>query len=165
MSNSCDPTDWSPPGSSVHMIFQARILERVVISSSRGCSQLRDWTCVPCIGRRILYCWATKTNGNTDPVALRRVFEFEVQYLSKGITLRLMGEKNCLTREKDANSTARDGQVVWPWPCHLYWVSSTITWVGAKGLSVGGAENWVSAECLGAAPSKLSLTKAAERVL
>ena len=49
MSNSCDPTDWSLPGSSVHVIFQARILEWVVISFSRGSSLLRDWTCVSCI--------------------------------------------------------------------------------------------------------------------
>ena len=34
----------SPTGSSVHGIFQARILEWVAIPSSRGSSQLRDWT-------------------------------------------------------------------------------------------------------------------------
>ena len=41
-----DPMDWSPPGSSVHGIFQARILEWVAISSSRASSQPRDRTCV-----------------------------------------------------------------------------------------------------------------------
>ena len=35
----CDPMDHSPPGSSVHGIFQARILEWVIMSSSRGSSQ------------------------------------------------------------------------------------------------------------------------------
>ena len=35
--------DCSPPGSSVHGIFQARILEWVAISSSRGSSQSRDY--------------------------------------------------------------------------------------------------------------------------
>ena len=34
----CDPVDYSPPGSSVHGILQARILEWVAISSSRGSS-------------------------------------------------------------------------------------------------------------------------------
>ena len=34
----CDPVDYSPPGSSLHAIVQARILEWVVISSSRGSS-------------------------------------------------------------------------------------------------------------------------------
>ena len=57
----CDPMDCSSPGSSVHGIFQARILERVAISSSRGSSQCRVWIhiCVSWIDRRILYHWAT----------------------------------------------------------------------------------------------------------
>ena len=38
----CDPMDCSLPGSSVHGIFQARILPSVIISSSRGSSQPRD---------------------------------------------------------------------------------------------------------------------------
>ena len=40
----CDPTDCSPPGSSVHGILQARILEWVAISFSRGSSRPRDQT-------------------------------------------------------------------------------------------------------------------------
>ena len=39
----CDPTDCSPPGSSVHSILQARILDWVAIFSSRGSPQPRDW--------------------------------------------------------------------------------------------------------------------------
>ena len=42
----CDPTDCSPPGSSVHGIFQARILERVAISLFRGSFLSRDWKCI-----------------------------------------------------------------------------------------------------------------------
>ena len=42
----CDSMDCSPPGSSVHGILQARILEWVAISSSRGSSLPRDWTCM-----------------------------------------------------------------------------------------------------------------------
>ena len=57
----CDPMDCSPSGFSVHGIFQARILEWVAISSSRGSSQCRVWIhiCVSWIDRRILYHWAT----------------------------------------------------------------------------------------------------------
>ena len=53
----CDPMDYSPPGSSVHEISQARILEWVANSFSRGSSQPRDWTLISCIGRQILYHW------------------------------------------------------------------------------------------------------------
>ena len=41
--------DCSPPGSSVHEIFQARILEWVAISFSRGSSHSRDQICVSCL--------------------------------------------------------------------------------------------------------------------
>ena len=45
----CDPMDCSPPGSSVHGIFQVRILLRVAISFSRGPSRPRDRTQVSCV--------------------------------------------------------------------------------------------------------------------
>ena len=51
----CNPMDCSPPGSSVHEIFQARILEWFAISYSRGSSQPRDLiyiSCIFCIGRQ-----------------------------------------------------------------------------------------------------------------
>ena len=40
----CDPMDYSLPRSSVHGIFQARILKWVAMPSSRASSQPRDWT-------------------------------------------------------------------------------------------------------------------------
>ena len=45
----CHSMDCNPSGSSVYGILQARILEWVTISFSRGSSQPRDWTCVLCI--------------------------------------------------------------------------------------------------------------------
>ena len=48
----CDPIDGSPPGSSVHRILQARILEWVVIPFSRASSQLRNQTQVSCMADR-----------------------------------------------------------------------------------------------------------------
>ena len=51
----CDPMDYSPPGSSVYGITQARILDRVAIPFSKGSPQPRDWTRVSCVfGRQIL---------------------------------------------------------------------------------------------------------------
>ena len=53
-----DPMDCSPPGSSVHGISQARILEWVAMPFSRGSSRPKDWTLVSwvsCIGIRVLY--------------------------------------------------------------------------------------------------------------
>ena len=57
----------SPPGSSVHGISWARILEWVAISFFRGSSQLRDQnlvSCVSCIADRFITIWATKKKKN-----------------------------------------------------------------------------------------------------
>ena len=51
----CDPMDCNPPGSFVHGILQARILEWVAICSSRGPSWPRDQTCIFCNSRQILH--------------------------------------------------------------------------------------------------------------
>ena len=56
----CDPMDCSLPGSSIHGIFQTRVLEWVAISFSRGSSQPRDWTQVSYIVGRRFIVWATR---------------------------------------------------------------------------------------------------------
>ena len=60
--------EYSPPGSSVHGISQARILEWVAISFSIGSSQPRNLAhiCDSCIGRRILYYCVTWEALSTD---------------------------------------------------------------------------------------------------
>ena len=56
----CNPMDCSSPGSSVHGILQARILEWVAIPFSRGSSQPRAQTQVSCIAGRCFTIWATR---------------------------------------------------------------------------------------------------------
>ena len=51
----CNPMACSPPGSSVHGIIQARILEWVAMPFSRGSSWPRIWTRISYISRQILY--------------------------------------------------------------------------------------------------------------
>ena len=54
LSDSYDPIECSPPGSSVHGISQARILEWVAILSFRGSSLARDQTHISCIAQILL---------------------------------------------------------------------------------------------------------------
>ena len=61
----CDPMDWSPPGSSVHGIFQARILEWVAICFSTGSSGLRDQTHISLC---LLHAGGFFTNGLNMPI-------------------------------------------------------------------------------------------------
>ena len=55
-----DPMDYSPSGSSVHEISQARILEWVAIPFSRESFQPRDQTWVSSIAGRFITVWATR---------------------------------------------------------------------------------------------------------
>ena len=54
----CSPVGCSPPGSTVHGMLQARILEWVAVSYLRGSFWSRHWTWVSCIGKWALYHWA-----------------------------------------------------------------------------------------------------------
>ena len=60
----CDPMDCSPPGSSLHGILQARVLEWVAISFTSGSSRPRDRTRVSCIAGRRLNLWAPDEGMN-----------------------------------------------------------------------------------------------------
>ena len=56
----CNTMDCSQPGSPVHGILRARVLEWVAILFSRGSSWPRDWTQVSCIIGRFFTIWATR---------------------------------------------------------------------------------------------------------
>ena len=56
----CNPMDCSAPGSSIHRILQARILEWVAIPFSVTSSQLRDQSQVSCIAGRFFTVWAIR---------------------------------------------------------------------------------------------------------
>ena len=63
----CNPMDFSPPGSFVHGIFQARILKWDAISFSRESSWPRDWTWVSCMAGRFFFTvWATLPSKATS---------------------------------------------------------------------------------------------------
>ena len=73
LSDSCDPTDCSPPGSSVHGILQARIQEWAASSSSGEPPRPSDQICISCIGWWILHHWAPL--GCTSVVTLQPYHE------------------------------------------------------------------------------------------
>ena len=62
----CDPMDCSLPGSSVHGILQARVLEWAAISFPRGSSRSRDRTQVSCIADRFFTNWASREAQKWD---------------------------------------------------------------------------------------------------
>ena len=128
----CDPLDCSLPGSSIHGIFQARILEWVAISFSRGSSQPRDRTLVSRIADR---CFAPSLNEspleNTE---------------SRGVEVLLTNNKYqnfCWSRIEDVTEHRLEGrrkdQVFME---HL---SRTLTWQWGGMLKCrNGKQSWSS---------------------
>ena len=66
----CDPVDCNLPGSSIHGILQARTLEWIAISFSRGSSWPRDWTQVSRLAGRRFNLWATRKAQSTNSHSL-----------------------------------------------------------------------------------------------
>ena len=91
----CDPMDCSPPGSSVHEIFQARILEWVAISFSRGSSQPRDWTQVSCTAGRFFTDWATREAQECSKYHTTALISHASKVMLKILQARLQKYMNC----------------------------------------------------------------------
>ena len=116
MSTLCDPMDCSPPGSSVHGILQARILEWVAISFSRESSWPRDQTQASRIaGRRFTCSSAGKEIAcNTgDLVSIPglgsspgegRGYLFQCSGLENSVDCVVHGVAKCRTRLSDSHS-------------------------------------------------------------
>ena len=74
----CDPMDCSPPGSAVHGILQARRLECVAISFSRGASRPKDQTQISCIAGRFFIIWAI---GKSKLYYIMDNFPFQIEFV------------------------------------------------------------------------------------
>ena len=83
----CDPVDCSPPGSSIHGILHARILEWVAISFSRGSSWPRDQTQVSHIAGRCFNLWATRARGLMDSIKYRIAYKTTIKWEATPVLL------------------------------------------------------------------------------
>ena len=108
----CDPMAYSPPGSSVYGISQARILEWVALSFSRGSSWPRDQICFSCIGRGVTTEPAIKKNEIMPSAAIW--MQLEIIILSEGrkrqtlYDLTYVGHKWNLTMKQKQNQDAEN---------------------------------------------------------
>ena len=84
----CDPMDCRLPGSTVHGILQAEILEQVAIPFSRGSSQPRDWTRVSPIAGRFFTIWATR-EATLDATDLLHISCWRIDFIIIDLSLLL----------------------------------------------------------------------------
>ena len=100
----CDPMDCSLPGSSVHGIFQARVLEWVAISFARRSSRPRDRSQVSLIVGRHFTIWATRKVQSLVIACSKYSQKCYYFILSRYIYLLLILLKNRLKSHCIANS-------------------------------------------------------------
>ena len=123
----CDPMDCSPPGSSVHGILQARILEWVAIPLSRESSQPRNQTQVSYIAG-VFTVWATE-----KPVWCDRQ-----QFVPNDTSQNVCSDDNFLISEVNESSIMKDGREGLGWNC--CWVLV----LPVKWYSVIRKRTWIS---------------------
>ena len=112
--------DCSTPGSSVHRISQLRILEWVATSFCRGSSQPRGWTPLSCIGRWVLYHWATR---EALPPLISSIFLALLPGLAAERRPRAPG------RWGEIHSVQWSGFLIFPWEQSRDWTVRTVQWV------------------------------------
>ena len=134
VSDSLQPVDCSPPSSSVHGILQARILEWVAISFSRGSSWPRDQTQVSHIsGRRFNLCTtreALKYKNTVSQKTSYRDTELQIQVLTSTISR----EERKPSWKKKGEEAGEVGQKGWPYR------PATYRYLGVMGLFPGPPE-------------------------
>ena len=126
-----DPMTCSLPCPSVHGISQARILNWVAISSSRGSSWPRDQTCITCIDRWILYHWATReTPTGAKYILLFCVLQF-VSHFHEDLNIHLFYSTSELARgarfaQKGGWTSLRSRQSTTQWEAEIQTRSKAI---------------------------------------
>ena len=92
----CDPMNWAPD-SFIHGILQARMLEWVAITFSRGSSQPRDRTLVSCITSRFFTVRATREANDTHKGG--SVIKKKICLTMQEMWVRSLGQENPLEGE------------------------------------------------------------------
>ena len=114
----CDPMDSSPPGSTVHGIFQARILEWATISFSRGSSQPRDQTQVSSLQTDTFTVWTTR-EAHSPWGNEKSAMTEHIDTRTKAVVLLLLFFKACLWEIRKNTY----------WLTCGFWMSNTRTFV------------------------------------
>ena len=83
----CDPTDCSPPGSSVHGVLQARILSGLPFPSPGRSSRLRNQTQVSCIAGRLFTDWAMREAHDQPRQQIKKQRHF---FAKKGLVIAMV---------------------------------------------------------------------------
>ena len=105
----CDPMDCSLPGSSVHGISQARILEPFAITSFRGSSRPRDWTHKPTSPALKVDSWSAELSGKPTHIYI----SIRVRVHISGIKLTFLDGYEILKHSNALNTCYHGSELFW----------------------------------------------------
>ena len=115
VSTLCDPMDCSLSGSSVHGIFQARVLEWIAISFSKGSSRPRNQTRVSSIAGRFFTSWATILHSTYVHFKRSICLTQTVKHLPamRETRVRFLGREDPLEKEMAIHSSTLAWRIPW----------------------------------------------------
>ena len=143
MSDSLRPVDFSPPSSSIHGILQARILEWVTTSFSRGSSRPRDRTQVSHIAGRHFNLCATREALKYKNTVSHKTFYRDTELQTQVLTSKISkGGKEARLKEEGGGGR-RGGRKGWPYRHLLPPTDTQMLWDFSLGLQ--RREDWNSA--------------------
>ena len=138
----CDSMDCSPPGFSIHGVFQARVLEWVAISFSRESAPPRDQIQVSCIAGRCFTLWATREAANTRArwmqigiwKVLKRILISKIGETGVCVCVVVVGgdiydEEGWQPRQDETRASSKFQISSLLWKMHNYWMSN---WISRK---------------------------------
>ena len=106
-------TDYSLPGSSVHRIFQARILEWAAISFSRRSSRPRDWTSVSrIVGRHFTVCATREFKEHWPKQEDLKTWDIE-RFFSSNLANQIKGSVQVAHNGQNGGRTCKLGDICW----------------------------------------------------
>ena len=130
----CNPMNCSPAGSSVHGIHEARILEWVATSFSRGFSQPRDRTWVSCRAGEFFTTWATREAQNERHFEWRKHRDWGLQSVSNQHLLPHLDHSREISMEEDDDNQGKEHQTpLSTEPCYVAatsWCPRVVMWQG-----------------------------------
>ena len=151
--------DCSPPGSTVHGILQARILEWVAMPFSRGSSWPRNRTQVSCIAGSFLTNWAMREALNSglsfkDACVLVSILGRQHTPSPKEQTYSLLRAEWCSSPQKDVDviiPSTLGWEFIWQQGC---WRSNKLRW-GHTGVGFPGSSAGQESTCNAGDPSSI----------
>ena len=144
----CNPIECNPPGFPVHRILQAKILEWVAISFSRGSSRPKDQSQVSCIGGRFFFCACKQILhhlAHQGSFSVLNVFSFIVRLICLiiiGMIVMIQMFSQVLLHSYSAHFEGQEAEAWRVWMALDQHTTIRRSWVSKPEVAPGAQQRW-----------------------